>query len=137
MVPLDLEARHLTLDRLNAPEPTAKCGMAVFALFGLSCLPNADEMQAHKDTTPQRLIVLALGCVGLDACSRGGAPSFALFGAYFPTWMFCALIGIIGAILTRVVLTSRSLANLVPFQLAVCTASGVIIALLAWFTLFR
>jgi hypothetical protein len=94
-------------------------------------------MQPLNNRTSLRLTVLALGCVGLDACSPDGAPSFALFGAYFPTWMFCALIGIIGAALTRVALTSRSLANLIPFQLAVCTASGVIIALMVWVTLFR
>ena len=103
----------------------------------LSRLSKADEMQPHKNRESQRLTVLALACLALNACSPGGAPSFALFGAYFPTWMFCALIGIVGAVLTRVVLTSRSLANLIPFQLAVCTASGVIIALLAWVTLFR
>jgi hypothetical protein len=75
--------------------------------------------------------------LGLDACSSGGAPSFAVFGAYFPAWMFCGLIGILGAVLTRVALTSQHLANLIPFQLAVCTASGVILALLAWVILFR
>ena len=94
-------------------------------------------MQPLNSRTSLRLTVLALGCAGLYACSRSGAPSFALFGAYFPTWMVCALIGIVGAVLTRVVLTSRRLADLIPFQLAVCTASGVIIALLAWVTLFR
>jgi hypothetical protein len=30
------------------------------------------------------------------------APSFELFGAFFPAWMLCALIGIIGAAGTRV-----------------------------------
>ena len=65
------------------------------------------------------------------------APSFELFGAFFPAWMLCALIGIIGAAVTRVVLTASGLSQVIPFQLAVCTAAGVIVALLSWMVLFR
>lgn len=65
------------------------------------------------------------------------APSFELFGAFFPAWMLCALIGIIGAAGTRVVLTTPFFNHVLPFQLAVCTAAGVIVALLAWMALFR
>ena len=61
-----------------------------------------------------------------------GAPSFELFGAFFPAWMLCALIGIIGAAVSRSILNGR-----LPFQLAVCTAGGVIMGLIAWATLFR
>jgi hypothetical protein len=66
-----------------------------------------------------------------------GAPSFELFGAFFPAWMLCALIGIIGAATTRLVLTSPVFSEALPFQLAVCTASGVIVSLLVWMVLFR
>jgi hypothetical protein len=65
------------------------------------------------------------------------APSFELFGAFFPAWMLCALIGIIGAAGVRVVLTTPVSNPLIPFQLAVCTAAGVVVALLAWAVLFR
>jgi hypothetical protein len=65
------------------------------------------------------------------------APSFELFGAYFPAWMLCALIGIIGAAGTRVVLTTPILNHVIPFQLAVCTAAGIVVALLASTVLFR
>jgi hypothetical protein len=66
-----------------------------------------------------------------------GAPSFELFGAYFPAWMLCALIGIVGAASTRVVLTTPALNDIIPFQFAVCAAAGVIVALLTWMVLFR
>jgi hypothetical protein len=66
-----------------------------------------------------------------------GAPSFELFGAFFPAWMLCALIGIMGAATTRMFLTSPVFSVALPFQLAVCTASGVIVGLLAWTILFR
>jgi hypothetical protein len=66
-----------------------------------------------------------------------GAPSFELFGAYFPAWMFCALIGILGAASARVVFTRPALSDVIPFQLAVCSAVGIIAALLTWIVLFR
>lgn len=70
-------------------------------------------------------------------CSSVGAPSFDLFGAFFPAWMLCALIGIVGAAGARAVLTTPRLNDTIPMQLAVCTSVGVIVALLAWMVLFR
>jgi hypothetical protein len=85
--------------------------------------------------TPRAILVMVTSCT-LTGCSLAGAPSFTLFGAFFPTWMLCALIGIIGAAGTRVVLTTPGISDVVPFQLAVCTAVGVIVGLLAWMVLF-
>jgi uncharacterized membrane protein YeaQ/YmgE (transglycosylase-associated protein family) len=73
----------------------------------------------------------------LAGCSSAGAPSFELFGAFFPAWMLSALIGIIGAASTRAVLTTPTFYDSIPFQLAVCTAVGVIVALVVWMALFR
>jgi hypothetical protein len=73
----------------------------------------------------------------LTGCSFAGAPSFELFGAFFPAWMLCALIGIFGAAGTRVLLTSPAFDASIPFQLAVCAAAGVIVGLLVWIMLFR
>jgi YtcA family len=70
-------------------------------------------------------------------CSSVGAPSFDLFGAFFPAWMLCALIGIVGAAGARAVLTTPRLNDTIPLQLAVCTSVGVIVALLTWMVLFR
>jgi YtcA family len=68
----------------------------------------------------------------LTGCSAGGAPSFDLFGAFFPAWLLCGIIGIAGAVVARVVFVSTGLANTLPYQLAVCSAIGVITALVAW-----
>jgi hypothetical protein len=73
----------------------------------------------------------------LTGCSLAAAPSFELFGAYFPAWMLCALIGIVGAAVSRVVLTTPALSGTVPFQFMVCTGVGVIVGLLSWVALFR
>ena len=72
----------------------------------------------------------------LTGCSTTEAPSFELFGAFFPAWMLCALIGVIGAAGTRVILTNTTFRD-IPFQLAACTAVGVIVGLLVWMILFR
>ena len=68
----------------------------------------------------------------LSGCSAGGAPSFDLFGAFFPAWLLCGVIGIAGAAIARLAFVSGGLANRLPYQLAVCTAIGVIAALLIW-----
>ena len=79
---------------------------------------------------------MATSCM-LTGCSFAQAPSFELFGAFFPAWMMCALIGIVGAAGSRVVLTTLPFIEAIPFQLAVCTAVGVIVGLLTWMVLFR
>jgi len=84
-----------------------------------------------------RPVLLGIPSCMLTGCSLAAAPSFELFGAYFPAWMLCALIGIVGAAATRVVLTSTPFSDVVPFQFAVCTAMGVIMGLLFWVALFR
>jgi len=86
---------------------------------------------------PLKATLLVIVSFMLTDCSLGGAPSLELFGAFFPAWMLCALIGIFGAAGTRVVLTTPSLYGIIPFRLAVCTAVGVIVALVAWMVLFR
>jgi hypothetical protein len=92
---------------------------------------------ADKDKAmlPRAVVVVAAGSLPAG-CSLAAAPSFELFGAYFPAWMLCGLIGIVGAAGTRVVLTTPALSDAVPFQFAVCTAAGVIVALLTWMLLF-
>jgi hypothetical protein len=70
------------------------------------------------------------------SCSFVGAPSFDLFGAFFPAWMLCGLVGIFGAASARVVLTTPRFNGAIPLQFAVCTAVGVIVALLTWMLLF-
>jgi len=85
---------------------------------------------------PRALLLVVTSCT-LTSCSLAAAPSFELFGAYFPAWMLCALIGIVGAAGTRVVLTTPALSGVVPFPFTVCTAVGVILGLLSWMALFR
>jgi hypothetical protein len=82
-------------------------------------------------------VLLVVSSSTLLGCSFVGAPSFDFFGAFFPAWMLCALVGIVGAAAARVVLTTPRPNDAIPLQLAVCTAAGVIVALLTWMVLFR
>jgi hypothetical protein len=74
--------------------------------------------------------------LALSSCSHGGAPSFTLFGAFFPGWMVCGLAGIVGAIVARAAFAGSGLSNVLPYQLFVCTAIGVIVAVLVWLVWF-
>jgi YtcA family len=83
-----------------------------------------------------RLAPLAPALFALSGCALRGAPAFALFGSYFPAWMVCGLIGIIGAIAARVIFVLSGLAQVLPLQLFVCAGVGVCCALLAWLLWF-
>lgn len=91
-------------------------------------------MFLNATKSPQKRVaqvVLGFAALTLGGCSRG-APSFVLFGAFFPAWLLCGVIGIVGAGITRVAFVATGLSEVLPYQLFVCTAVGVIIALLAW-----
>ena len=81
-------------------------------------------------------LLIIVNCL-LSGCAVAGAPSFELFGAFFPAWLFCATVGVVGAMAARVVLTLPRLTGVIPHLLSVCTAFGVIVALLVWLAFFR
>jgi hypothetical protein len=76
-------------------------------------------------------VLLLSGC-GVER----GAPSFTLFGAFFPAWMFCAGIGIMIAIGARLIFVGTGGSAVLPYQLAVCSSIGVIAGVLAWLLWF-
>ncbi|MBV8683125.1 MAG: hypothetical protein JO111_09650 [Caulobacteraceae bacterium] len=68
----------------------------------------------------------------LAGCSSPGAPSLILAGAYFPAWILCSVVGILAAIVARVVMVGTGLSNTIPLQLFVCVALGLLIAVATW-----
>ncbi|WP_206606697.1 YtcA family lipoprotein [Steroidobacter cummioxidans] len=82
------------------------------------------------------VLLIALISTGLSACALQGAPSFALFGAYFPDWMLVAALGILAAGAARVVMVATGLAEVIPFQLLTCVSVGVTISILVWLIWF-
>jgi len=75
--------------------------------------------------------------LALSGCAVQGAPSYTLFGAYFPAWMFCAAIGLLGAIIARAFFEAAGLAYILPFQLFLCASIGVCAGLAAGFLWFQ
>jgi hypothetical protein len=85
---------------------------------------------------PVGACVLTLPLLSLCGCSEEGAPSFDIFGAFFPAWLLCALLGILVALGMRIFFAARNLIDFLPFQLPVCTSLGAIAALLTWLIFF-
>lgn len=76
------------------------------------------------------LIALVSGC-GLD-----GAPSYSIAGAFFPAWLLCCAIGLVSALLFRVVLVVVKLDDVMPARLLVYTAFGSGLAMWLWLSIF-
>ncbi|SMG00003.1 FIG00978812: hypothetical protein [Burkholderia singularis] len=111
-------------------------GVIIADLAGLRRLSDPSNSTIHmKKTMLNPFVRIGSACVlvvPLEGCATRGAPSFALFGAYFPLWLVSALIGVAGAIVAHRVFVSTGWAQTVPFQLSVCTAIGFVIAVFVW-----
>ena len=70
--------------------------------------------------------------MAMDGCASPGAPSLILAGAYFPGWIFCAVAGIVAAIVARIAMVMSGLSQALPLQLFVCVAVGLLVAISAW-----
>ncbi|MCK0209557.1 YtcA family lipoprotein [Starkeya koreensis] len=71
---------------------------------------------------------LAIGStLGVSGCAPLGAPTVAMFGAYFPSWLASALVGILGAVLVRLVFIRAGIDDAIPVRLPVyvCIAFGI------------
>ena len=84
---------------------------------------------------PRVLLTMFLGAM-VSGCAVHGAPSFVLFGAFFPAWMLVAAVGILSAIGMRVALLATGLAEVLPLQLFVCVSAGLTVATLTWLLWF-
>jgi hypothetical protein len=83
-----------------------------------------------------RPVVFTIIVISLLGGCTSGAPSFELFGAYFPAWMLCGLAGILGGVIARTIFVASDLADVLPHQLTVCTSIGIIVALGVWLLLY-
>ena len=103
--------------------------------------PNLAERDPHRAERwirrrPASTCAAALPLLSLCGCSEAGAPTFDMFGAFFPAWLVCMVLGIFVALGARIFFASRNLVDVLPFQLAVCTSLGAISALLVWLICF-
>jgi hypothetical protein len=90
------------------------------------------EVRASSSTPERRrrtIGALLLTASLTGGCGARGAPWFSLFGAYFPAWLLCALVGVIGAVLARALLVAIGLDAIVRARLLTYGSLGVILAL--------
>lgn len=63
----------------------------------------------------------------LTGCSY--APSVYAFGSYFPSWLLCAAIGILGTVLVRVIFIRLQIDDFLPLRLLTYLCVALIIAI--------
>ncbi|PXV59869.1 YtcA family uncharacterized protein [Dyella sp. AtDHG13] len=81
----------------------------------------------HLATRTATLVVAgALLC----ACSQ--SPSRNILGSYFPTWMLCALVGIVGTFVLRAVLAKADIDKDLPVPVLVYLSVWIAITLAVW-----
>jgi YtcA family len=59
-------------------------------------------------------------------------PSFNIFGTFFPSWMLCALIGIVGTIVVFRLVAGLHAQRFVPVPLVVYPCVALSLTSLAW-----
>ena len=91
---------------------------------------TASNICARHPARPIWVVFVAGGSLSLAGC--GGAPSLTIAGAYFPAWLLCGLIAVLVAVIVRVLMVVTGLSNPIPYQLAVCSSIGIIVALVVW-----
>ncbi|WP_428030426.1 YtcA family lipoprotein [Ancylobacter sp.] len=89
-----------------------------------ACLIRASEHPAARRLRAAWVVGAALPLAG---CVSADAPAIPLFGAYFPSWLLAALIGIFGAILVRLVFIRAGIDDALPIRLPVyvCIAAAI------------
>ena len=78
----------------------------------------------------RRSFLGASSLIFLAGCSN--APSQAILGSYFPSWMICALIGMAATVLVRMLLVAGGLDKVLPVPLVVYLALTAGFAFAAW-----
>ena len=76
--------------------------------------------------------LMAWICLSGLVAGCDGAPSRNILGSYFPSWMVCALVGIVLALVARGVLKATGLLQELPAPLVVLLAFGCAVNFAVW-----
>ena len=90
-------------------------------MFDLSVRPPLRVALAATSTV---VVVGAAGC--------SGAPAHDILGSYFPSWMICALLGLILALVVRRILVAAGVDESVPAPVLVYLVMAVAFAFALW-----
>jgi hypothetical protein len=84
-----------------------------------------------------RSAVVAVLAAAVSGCARTpAAPTFTVFGSYFPAWIVCALAGLVLTLVSRIVFVRTGLDEHLPVRLLVYAALTVTWAVAIWFVAF-
>jgi YtcA family len=75
-------------------------------------------------------LLAALSTAALAGCSA--APSHSILGSYFPSWMICALVGLLATVIIRQIFVSVGIDRTLPAPLLVYLALAVAGAFATW-----
>ncbi|TCT05701.1 YtcA family lipoprotein [Aquabacter spiritensis] len=90
-------------------------------------VPAGAARARRRPRFPPRHASILAGAGLLGGCDEGGAPAIPFFGAYFPSWLLCALVGIFGAVVVRIIFIRLGIDDVLPARLPVyvCVAAGI------------
>lgn len=74
--------------------------------------------------------------LSLSGCQLNASPAIPFFGAYFPSWLICAGLGILASLLIRVILIRIGIDEGIPFRSLVYMALASLVAFVLAITLF-
>src|SRR3984957_7826529 len=105
------------------------------SLIELPCPPNGGlSLTASAARLGGMNVSRLLTWIGLTGLVAGceGAPSRNILGSYFPSWMVCALIGLVLMLVARAVLKLTGLLEELPAPLVVLLAFGCAVNFAIW-----
>ena len=77
-----------------------------------------------------RSSLASMTVAALTACSA--SPSRNILGSYFPSWMICALFGLVGVVILRVVLGKAGVNATLPMPVVVYLCTWMAVTLAIW-----
>ena len=81
-----------------------------------------------KGASMRRIALLAPVVLGAPGCGLMTSPSLPFYGAYFPSWLLCAVLGILASVLVRFLLIRLGIDEGIPFRTLVYIALACLVA---------
>ena len=99
-----------------------------------AALPS--QLAWWRPAAPGRTRHLAAGAAPLLISSCSAAPAQDIMGSFFPAWMLCLLIGLVGATCLRLILSVVGVHAYVVVPLLTYLAAALAVTMLVWLVWF-
>jgi hypothetical protein len=84
-----------------------------------------------KGVIAAAILFLLAGCSQYPA-----APMMSVFGSFVPSWIVCAIVGVLSAVLLRQIFVWVGIDEVLPLRLLVYLSASVLVGIVFWFLLF-